>query len=116
MVTATKFNEWYAEEFENYDGGYYTHPEEIVGERYNSETKSYETAEFSIGKIEIVDQEGGEGQGDHAHIIVKVDGEQYFELDGYYSSYDGFSWDSREWYEVEPATKTVTYYKAKAKS
>jgi hypothetical protein len=69
--------------------------------------------EFTFGKIEVVKQFGGEGQGDSQYIVVKVtapDGEeQFFRKDGYYSSYDGGEWDG-DFREVKAVERTVVFY------
>lgn len=67
-----------------------------------------------FGHIEVVETTGGEGQGDHAHIVFKltdVDGnESFYKVDGYYSSYDGVDWDGSDLYSVTPREKTITVY------
>lgn len=68
--------------------------------------------------LEFVESFGGEGMGDHAHVVYSVrpqnsDDMQYFRIDGYYTSYDGTDWDG-ELYEVKLTTRTVTFYEEKA--
>lgn len=63
---------------------------------------------------------GGEGQGDVAYAVVSVspvDGTstQYFRKDGFYSSYDGFTWDG-DFYEVHQTARIVTFYEDKVAS
>jgi hypothetical protein len=75
-----------------------------------------------VGKVESVTVEGGEGQGDSLHMVLKLThpdyhdlglpAPRYFRADGYYSSYDGRDWDGAELYEVEPREKTITVYEA----
>lgn len=65
-------------------------------------------------RYEVVDAVGGVGQGDHAHVVIKVTdtatGEaQYFRKSGFYSSYEGFTWDG-DFYEVKPQEKVITVY------
>jgi hypothetical protein len=67
------------------------------------------------GTVAVVESEGGgEGSGEHMHIVFRVsttDGEEfYFKIDGYYASFDGASWDGSELYEVTPRQKTITVY------
>jgi len=66
-----------------------------------------------LGAVEVIDNVGGEGQGDHVHLVFKVTspkgGVRHFKIDGYYSSYEGTDWDG-VLYEVEPREKTVTVY------
>jgi hypothetical protein len=69
-----------------------------------------------IGHVEVIENVGGEGEGDHRHLVFHLtaaDGDcQYFKLDGYYSSYGGTEWDSSDIYEVRPKQKTITVYEA----
>jgi hypothetical protein len=68
---------------------------------------------FPFGTVKVVQNFGGEGQGDRQWIVVKVtspDGEeQFFRQDGYYSSYDGGEWDG-SFDEVKAVQRTVTFY------
>lgn len=62
--------------------------------------------------VEHVESFGGEGQGDTAWVVVKAtrgDEVKFFRKDGYYASYDGFTWDGA-FAEVTPKEKTVTVY------
>ena len=84
---------------------------------YWLEISSPEVVPGIDGTIEGVMTEGGEGQGDQYVVVLKVvtvDGDdQFFRIDGYYSSYDGvdFSYSSGL-YEVAPKSKTITVYEA----
>ena len=62
-----------------------------------------------LGEVKVVSAEGGEGQGDHAHIVFEVEG-RFFKLDGYYASFDGFDWSYSDLYEVVPKEKVITVY------
>lgn len=65
--------------------------------------------------IDLVTSFGGEGQGDTAWIVVKAtDGDttKFFRKDGYYASYDGFTWDG-DFAAVTPQEKTITVYEAR---
>lgn len=59
------------------------------------------------------DSYGGEGKGDSAWVVIRTrttDGvTQFFRKDGYYASYEGYTWDG-DFFEVNPTVKTVTYY------
>lgn len=69
-----------------------------------------EALDTELGVVRVVDQEGGEGQGDHAHIVFLVkDTGQYFRIDGFYSSYEGTDWDG-ELREVHRVTREVVFY------
>jgi hypothetical protein len=62
--------------------------------------------------FEIVEDFGGEGQGDSRHVVFSLtDGTntRYFRKDGFYASYDGSTWDG-EFREVMPIDRVVTFY------
>lgn len=67
---------------------------------------------YGVTDLKEIDSEGGEGQGDHAHIVYQVTQGDTVTLvrdDGFYSSYEGTDWDN-EWYVVVPVEKMVTFY------
>jgi hypothetical protein len=67
--------------------------------------------ESDIGPIRTVENEGGEGQGDHAHLVFEtVRSGQLFRIDGYYSSYEGTDWDYESLREVKAVTREVVFY------
>lgn len=69
-----------------------------------------EALSTDVGVVRVVDQTGGEGQGDHAHIVFTTENTgQYFRIDGYYSSYEGTDWDG-ELREVHRVTREVVFY------
>lgn len=61
--------------------------------------------------FEHVEQVGGEGKGDHCHLVIKVKkGKDFvhFKIDGYHNSYDGCNYDSSDdIYLVESYMKEV---------
>jgi hypothetical protein len=65
------------------------------------------------GVIEVVEEEGGEGQGDYACAVISVTDKdyapRYFRKEGDYTSYDGFEWDGA-FREVWPQQVTRTEY------
>jgi hypothetical protein len=62
-----------------------------------------------LGRVEFVEQVGGgEGEGEHVHLVLRV-GDRYFKKEGYYASYDGTTWDG-DFREVKPAEKTIMVY------
>jgi hypothetical protein len=72
-----------------------------------------------VGAVEVVERVGGEGEGDHKHIVFRITPmwtsvTRYFKKNGYYSSYDGTDWDGA-FFEVEPVRKTVTVYEEVSK-
>lgn len=63
-------------------------------------------------KLEVAHRKGGEGQGEEYFIVFKV-GDQFFRIDGFYSSYEGVDWYDSELYEVAPQEVTVIEYRRK---
>ena len=68
-----------------------------------------------IGIVRLVEQVGGEGQGDHQHLVIGVifpgeTVEHLFKKDGHYSSYADSSYD-KALYEVAQVQETVFVYK-----
>lgn len=61
-----------------------------------------------LGQLELAEKSGGEGDGAQIHVVLKV-GEQYFQQDGYYSSWGSDEMDG-EVYEVRPKQVQVTQY------
>ena len=99
MITDIELNLLWNQHREEYKG-YGPWPEDFTY-KGSPLTKKYPNSE-------LVEDFGGEGLGDHAHVVIRVD-DKLFKIDGYYSSYDGTDWDT-EWYEVKPAEKTITVY------
>ena len=62
-----------------------------------------------LGEVELVEQVGGEGEGDHYHVVFKAGG-KYWELDAFYSSWEGTEFED-EAYEVTPQEVKVTEFK-----
>lgn len=63
-----------------------------------------------FGKVETVDQYGGEGEGEIWYIVYHfVDHDVYIRIDGFYMSHNGTDFDDH-WYEVFPFQKTITVY------
>lgn len=95
-------------------GDYYKVQNAIVEELWEwtdggGRTKSFEIPSGTVTLVE--DHGGGEGDGETRFIVIKV-GEQLFQYNGYYSSWDGTEWDD-DLYEVEPYDVTVTQYRVK---
>ena len=65
----------------------------------------------NIGKWKEVEQEGGEGQGDHWHSVKFFeDHNLYIETTGFYSSGNGTDFYNGYGTEVKPVEKTITVY------
>lgn len=60
-------------------------------------------------RLELIECEGGEGEGEHAESIFKLDGVFYRASYSYYS-YNGFDYDYMEVEEVIPTEKVVLVY------
>lgn len=71
-----------------------------------------ETMKFlpRVGEVEFVEHVGGEGEGDHTHVVFKVSG-KLFKLDGFYSSWEGTEWEDSV-YAVKPKEVKVIQYEA----
>lgn len=73
-----------------------------------------DTTNLSVGELSRVKAWGGEGEGDSIGFVAQltgVDGDiQYFEMDGYYNSWDGSDWSEADIVEVTPKLVTVTEY------
>lgn len=59
--------------------------------------------------IKLIEHKGGEGEGEHAHCVVKI-GEKYYRCDYSYYSYDGYNYDGCYFKEAKPVQKTITVY------
>jgi hypothetical protein len=65
-----------------------------------------------LGFVSLVKREGGEGHGENAVMVFKIqsgDTTRWFRLEGGYSSYDGFDWDG-PFKETFPQVKEITVY------
>lgn len=62
-----------------------------------------------LGKIEMVEQHGGEGEGDSYYSVYHfVDHDVYIQFDGWWQSHEGA--DYNEMFEVRPEQVTITQY------
>lgn len=68
---------------------------------------------LASGKVKLVeDHGGGEGDGEERWVVFSV-GDKFYEVSGYYASWDGTTWDDLDIYDVEPFQVQVTKYKRK---
>ena len=74
---------------------------------YEPEQPIYVTG---LGLVHFVSATGGEGQGEHCSVVLRI-GDRYFVADGFYDSYDSNDWPEDNFYEAVPAEETVTVYK-----
>ncbi len=64
----------------------------------------------ALGEFVEVEQVGGEGEGDHYHIVLYFEKyDEYVRSDAYYASYHGVS-DFSDWYIVTKQERTITVY------
>lgn len=95
---------------------------DVQKSRWNDETKKREPlpedeieyVEFpGIGRIEMVESFGGEGEGDQYWFVFKItdaDGNvRFFRRNGWYASFNGGYYDGPT-EEVKPAEKTITVW------
>ena len=71
-------------------------------------TKQFDWAKTPVlasGPAFVVEDFGGEGQGETRYVVFSV-GEQFFRVDGYYASWDGTTWEDPTPHEV--VAKEVT--------
>ena len=58
-----------------------------------------------------IECEGGEGEGEYAHVVVEhLPSGRFLKITGSYYSYDGFNWEDCDWVEVKPTQVMVTKY------
>lgn len=91
---------------------------EVWNEFYESlhtkaHTETYDWAKTAVlpsGPAYIVeDVGGGEGDGEERYVVFQV-ADQFFQVDGYYASWDGTTWEDTTPYEVKPKEVTVIQY------
>lgn len=117
MVTVKEFEKALTESKKNSGGDWGEDYDELAAFLFYEGT--YEPSPTELGVVTVVDEAGGEGEGDSCHVVAKLspsDGspDQYFRYDGWYASYDGFYWDEAEGYEVHPTpVMKIEYIAAK---
>ena len=65
-----------------------------------------------LGTVEVIDSDGGEGQGEIIYFVMKIsDGDtvRHFRKDGFYASHYGTDWDGT-FAEVSAVQRTVTFW------
>jgi hypothetical protein len=73
----------------------------------------FEDEELGLGKIETVDEKGGEGEGEEWYIVYYFSTYNvYLKCDGFYQSYNGTEFYNGwgDCFEVTPQEKTITVY------
>ena len=67
--------------------------------------------ELELGEIKVVDEYGGEGQGETWFCVFHFkDHDVYIRVNGFYSSYCGVEFYDGYGHEVKPIEKTITVY------
>lgn len=98
------------QDWKDEQGDYYYTPQAVHEELWSfRDPKSFDIPSGTVTLIE--DHGGGEGDGEERFIVIKV-GDQLFQYNGYYSSWDGTEWDETL-RQVEPYEVTVTKYRVK---
>lgn len=103
--TVPEIEEAISKQEENFDGGGYG------GNIYENIKYGEDVEVEGLPKIELVEEFGGEGQGDDYWVVFKV-GDQFFKKNGWYASYDGGELDG-DLHEVFPTEVTRTEYTTK---
>lgn len=65
-----------------------------------------------LGHVRVIENEGGEGEGERAHMVFEISSDgvtRWFKQTGWYQSYDGFNWDGT-FKETYPVVREVTFY------
>lgn len=95
---------------EVWDEFYYS----LTSKDYAERNPAATTATLASGPAYTVEDFGGEGMGDTRYVVFSV-GDQFFQVYGYYASWDGTTWDNPTPFEVEPVQVMVTEYREKKK-
>ena len=91
--------------------------DELRSEEYQDGLEHSEVAYGSIPEgttykdepVTVIEMVGGEGEGEHAHLILSV-GDKFYKMDFSYYSYNGFEYDGCELRLVKPVSKQITVY------
>ena len=74
------------------------------------EIRDYILNTLKLGKIENIEQVGGEGEGEtYYQVWYFVNHDVYIRINGFYTSYEGTDWNNNP-YVVTPQEKTITVY------
>lgn len=107
MITAKQLTEelllWHSQE----NGTKTEYLSEVFDEL--EDTLSQGPVPLPSGDLELVDQFGGEGEGDDYWFVFKIE-DQFFKVEGFHSSWEGVNWEGSEIKEVEAREVTVIQY------
>lgn len=98
---ATNIDEAWEEFYDNLSSKEYV--EKNAGNKWGT------TAVLPSGPAYVVEDFGGEGQGETRYVVFSV-GDQFFRVDGYYASWDGTTWEDPTPSEVVAKEVTVVRY------
>lgn len=101
------------EKEEDFDYDVWSEFYEALSTKEWSEKYDVKVPALASGPAYLVEDFGGEGQGDQRYVIFSI-GDQFFKVEGSYSSWDGDYWEDVEPFEVFPQEVTVTQYSRKA--
>ena len=111
MTTALELTqeikEWYLNEGYGYGGS------NVSFSRYWSEFREsimWKNVSLPSGTVSHVRSEGGYDDGYDASTVFAL-GDQFFEVTGTYTSWDGYDWYGSQIFEVFPVQVTVTEYR-----
>jgi hypothetical protein len=103
-------NEDYFEETEYFSEAWGTSDYSIYEYLYPLGRSKKPTIEIPSGNVQIFRETGGSDEGSRRSVILTV-GEQYFEIEGYYTSWEGDNWDDATLHEVEPKeVKVIRFF------
>jgi hypothetical protein len=115
-LTSAEVQDLLEAEYDPYPEGHEQHGDPVSGEDVWHEWEKFESRDVpGLGKVTVVEHVGGgEGEGERLYKVVRVEGDpygvRYFQMDGWYMSYDGSHYDG-DLFEVEPVETVVTIWR-----
>lgn len=77
--------------------------------RFQNFLSFYNRNNLDTDRLQIIEREGGEAEGEYACTVFTVDG-VYYKAEYRYFSHYGYDFDYLEVYEVTPKEQTITVY------
>ena len=107
-VQSEDFFDETGDELENIQNGVFT--ENVI----SGFTWGLKDPKFGKYNVELAEKVGGEGEGEHFHVVFKLKDENgtvcYAKINGFYSSYNGVNYESQEFVEVYSTEVKVTRF------